>query len=87
MESFENKTVYGNFAVYNTCLEPNKCKHIVENIKTGEKKTMLGISIYKILIEAGISVPHFVEQHAGDREIIYLKKQLKAENNIFEKTT
>lgn len=61
METFTSKTVYGNFAVYDTCLDSNTCKHMVENIETGKTTIMFGTAIHKILSEAGISVPHFDE--------------------------
>lgn len=41
MESFDGKTVYGKYAVYDNCLDSHNCKHIVENIETGKIKLMM----------------------------------------------
>lgn len=59
MDTIDNKTVYGKYAVYNNCLDSYNCKHLVENIETGKLKIMLGRDICKILLVAGIVVPHF----------------------------
>jgi hypothetical protein len=73
MESSNSKTVYGNYAVYDTCLDSHTCKHIVENIETGKTKIMLGSNICKILSEARIYVPHF-DKHISDTDKYYIWK-------------